>query len=179
MLCKLLQKDFIPIGSLFKRTFLKQNNILFHEELVALEDIPFISEICSKAQHTAYSEKESYVYRLGVENSVTNTKPTYKKIISLTGIARYTHDIAANLDSESSTFLTGCSVDYSVTSIVQACKWLTYSESKEVVQRVRSIYSKLPNLGRSFKHTVVIKLFNLSPRLTHNLFYCVTHLFRR
>lgn len=165
-LINILQKDYAPIDSLFKRDFLIKHSIEFHEELTVLEDGPFISEICSKNPKCVYINEETYVYRLFNPNSVTNSPKNLNKSLSLIRGAQYYIKIANAFKDKGRHEMLERSSDHSVAGLYQACKHLNKNEAKIVFQELKKCHKKLePSSSYNKFHILFSKVYNFSPLL--------------
>lgn len=169
LMTKVLKTDFTPTNSLFRRKLLENRGLYFYEKLVLLEDVPFIMELCSIAKKSLYTSRETYVYRLFSETSLTRSKRTLPKVLSLSHVARCEKDLMGRFDDEGKDLVEKRYVEHYISSIFQACTELTRSESLTVLDSVRAEVSHLPQKGRSVKHRIGIALYNISPRLLHEV----------
>lgn len=175
---EVLDKDYAPIDALFKRAFLNKHNIEFHEELVILEDGPFIIEICSNNPNCLYINEETYVYRLGNPTSVTNSKKSFPKCQSLIKGASYNAELMRCFSKPGYDHIMHRSVEHAVSAIFQAATWLEREESDIIYKSLRDLWPKLPNVGRSKLHSGFIIAYNLNPKLAYNLLRFMGFYFR-
>ncbi len=166
---KVLDKDYAPIDALFRRDFLCRNNIEFHEDLIILEDGPFIIEICSRNPKCVYINEETYVYRLGNPTSVTNSKKSYPKCKSLIKGAYYNAQLMRLFDGIGYDHIMHRSVEHSVSAIFQAATWLNSKEANDIYSGLRELWPELPCVGRSRLHSAFIRVYNISPRIAYYL----------
>lgn len=164
-----LDNDLAPIDALFKRQYLKDHDIEFHEELCFLEDGPFIAEICSNHPDCVYINEETYVYRLGNPTSVTNTKTSFAKCKSLTGGVQYYKALLPKQTGTGKRYLQKRAVEHSVTAMYQSCMWLDRKEAQSIFEEVRRLWRKMPGSGRSRLHSALIRVYNIHPALAFNL----------
>jgi len=162
---KVLKSDFTPTNSLIKRDFLKQHDILFCEDIVLLEDVPFIMEICARSTQTLYSPVETYVYRLESETSLTRSKRTLPKVISLALVSGHEARLSMLFSGDAKDIVERRSIEHSITSLYQAAKNLTIDEAYQVKDAVKAIYPHLPLKTRSLKHSLGAILYNINPKL--------------
>lgn len=134
-----LDNDLAPIDALFKRQYLKDHGIEFHEELCFLEDGPFIAEICSNHPDCVYINEETYVYRLGNPTSVTNTKTSFAKCKSLTGGVQYYKALLEKQIGKGKLYLQKRAVEHSVTAMYQSCMSLDRKDAQSVFDDVRQM----------------------------------------
>lgn len=167
-LVDVLYKDYTPINSLFKREFLSNNNIEFDEELCIHEDCPFIIEIGTYNPLCVYINEETYVYRLGNITSVTNSKKSHKKCVSLVGSATYSKKFMSSFGEKGRQHILKRSVEHSISAIFQAYTCLTNDEAKDIYNRVKLLWPKFPKVGESRKHRIFIEIYNISPYLACN-----------
>lgn len=160
-----LRTDFTPTNSLIKRDLLIKNSISFREDLVLLEDVPFIMEICAKSEETVYQSTETYVYRLESETSLTRSKRTLSKVLSLAKISGIEKELSDQFKGLSKTLIRKRSVEHSLTALYQAARNLTKDEIDEVLGEVKKNYRLLPLTSRGIKHKLGAILYNLSPHL--------------
>lgn len=177
MISNVLKTDFVPTNNLIKRSVLSNyppphtshgacaECLEFHEELVLLEDVPFIIEAVSRSKSTAYLTTETYVYRLESETSLTRSKRTLAKCMSLAIVSEYCRKLASSFIGDANMLITSRAVEMSVTALFQACTYLNAEESKIVFTQVRSNYPRFPFVGRSLKHKFGIIAYNISPAL--------------
>ncbi len=163
-----LDKDYAPIDSLIKTDFLKRNNIEFHEEMIILEDGPFIIEICSKNPKCVYINEETYVYRLGNPNSVTNSKKSFAKCESLMKGAEYNAHLMHAFSDIGRQHILNRSVEHSISALFQAVMWTKRNESKKIFKAVRNLWPKMPKVGINRGHKAFIKVYNINPALAFN-----------
>lgn len=159
---KILDKDFAPIDSLIKLSFIKENGILFHEDLCMLEDGPFIIEIMSHNKHCVYINEETYIYRLGNPTSVTNTKPNFNKCKSLAMGAVYNASLMHHFNSIGYEHIRKRSIEHGVSAIFQAAMYLSKDQCKNIIEIVKGIWPKLPSYGYK-KHDIFSKIYNINP----------------
>lgn len=169
LMTKVLKTDFTPTNSLFRRKLLESKGLFFHENLVLLEDVPFIMELCSIAKKCLYTSRETYVYRLFSETSLTRSKRTLPKVLSLSHVASCEKSLMGRFYGDGQDLVERRYVEHYISSMFQACTELTRSESLTVFDSVRSVVSHLPHKGRSVKHKIGIFLYNISPRLLHDV----------
>lgn len=162
---KVLKGDFTPTNSLIKRDFLWQHNIMFHEDIVLLEDVPFIMEICARSTQTLYSPVETYVYRLESETSLTRSKRTLPKVISLARVSRHVARLSKLFLGDAKDLIERKAIELSITALYQAAKNLTPNEATQVKDAVKAIYPRLPLKTRSLKHRLGAILYNINPKL--------------
>lgn len=167
LMVKVLKTDFTPTNSLFRRKLLESNKLYFHENLVLLEDVPFIMKLCSIAKKCLYTSRETYVYRLFSETSLTRSKRTLSKVLSLSHVASYEKDLMGRFYGEGHDLAERRYVEHYISSMFQACTELTTTESLTVLDSVRTKVSHLPQKGRSVKHNIGIFLYNINPMLLH------------
>lgn len=167
LMTEVLKTDFTPTNSLFCRSLLKEHNIYFHENLTFLEDIPFIMEICSIANKCVTILNETYVYRLFSETSLSKSKRTLGKMMSLAMVSYHEKTLSERFTGRSKEWALTRSVEHSILALFNACTELSRSESLEVLSYVMSIYNKMPRLGRSKAHKLYIFVYNLNPTMAH------------
>lgn len=167
LMTKVLKTDFTPTNSVFRKSILLDSNLYFKEEIIILEDIPFIMELCSYTKKAIYLDTETYVYRLFSETSLARSKRNLPKVMSLAMIADCEKNLADKFDGEAKNLALTRSVEHCVSSLFQGCTELTSSESKKILAAVKRVYPKLPHLGRSKGHKACIIMYNISPFVTH------------
>ena len=175
---RVLDKDYAPIDALFRREFLNRHNIEFHEELIILEDGPFIIEICSNNPQCVYINEETYVYRLGNPTSVTNSKKSFPKCQSLIKGAYYNAMLMRKFNGIGHDHIMSRSVEHSVSAIFQATTWLKKNEAKTIFSDLRKLWPKLPQVGRSKMHNSFICVYNISPSAAFTLLRLLRIYFR-
>ena len=162
-----LQCDYAPIDALFKLSFLNENHIRFHEELIILEDGPFIAEICASGAKCVYITEETYVYRLFNPDSVTNSPKTYRKSLSLVEGAQYYLKLLDKFGEKGQEIMKARSSDHLMSGLYQACAFLKKEEGQKIYNFVKSHNRKIAvrsTYGRH--HLLTMRAWNLSPRLT-------------
>lgn len=165
-LIDVLQNDYAPIDSIIKRDFLKKNNILFHEELVILEDGPFISEICASRAKCLYITDETYVYRLFTPGSATNSPKNLKKTLSLIWGGQYYVKASKHFFNKGIHVMKERASDHAVAGLYQACKHLPKREAKIVYNEIKKHFPKLyPSSSYNKSHLYFMKVYNISPHL--------------
>jgi len=162
---KVLKTDFTPTNSLIRRDFLQQHNIMFREDIVLLEDVPFIMEICARSTQTLYSPVETYIYRLESETSLTRSKRTLPKVISLASVSGHEARLSMLFSGDAKDLIERRAIEHSITSLYQAAKNLTLDEAYQVKDAVKAIYPRLPLKTRSLKHCFGVILYNINPKL--------------
>lgn len=176
---EVLDNDLAPIDALFKREYLVEHGIEFHEELCFLEDGPFIAEICSNHPDCVYINEETYVYRLGNPSSVTNTKTSFAKCKSLTGGVRYYKALLSKQTGKGRLYLSKRAVEHSVTAMYQSCTSLDRKDAQAIFEDVRQTWNKMPGPGRSRLHSALIRVYNIHPVLAFKLLLVLRAIKRR
>lgn len=164
-----LNTDFTPTNSLFKRKLLEDNQLRFHEELRLLEDLPFMIELCSLSRKCVFNPKETYVYRLFSETSLTRSKRTLSKVMSLANVAEFEKELVVRFGVQGRELVLKRYTEHSVTALFQACTELRRDESLKVLGKLKTTSLRLPRLGRDIRHKIGVALYNLSPRLVHDM----------
>ena len=167
LMTDILKTDFTPTNSIIKRELIVRNNLFFHEDLVLLEDVPFIMELCTICKKCIFNPKETYVYRLFSETSLTRSKRTLPKVLSLAHVAKYEKELAERFSGQSRILVYKRYTEHTITALFQACTELNRSESKKILSEIKQTSPKLPALGRDSRHQIGIKLYNISPSLSH------------
>lgn len=165
---KVLDKDYAPIDSLIKRDFLQSNGIEFHEELIILEDGPFIIEMCSNNANCVYINEETYVYRLGNPTSVTNSKKSFNKCLSLMRGAEYNAALSKEFNGIGRRHILNRAVEHSISALYQAAMWAKRNDAKKILRHVKALYPKMPKVGQNRSHRMFIKLYNINSWLAFN-----------
>lgn len=177
-LVDVLWKDYAPIDALFRTEFLKNNNIEFDEDIVILEDGPFISKLMACNPNCLYINEETYVYRLGTEGSVTNSAKSFKKCISLVRGSRHYKELLPSLSKKGSDHLLQRSVEHCVSSLYQACVNLQSHEAKQILDEVFKTWGKFPtkslidnkkDIPHTKKHQLLITLYNINRFLAYGI----------
>lgn len=176
---EVLDNDLAPIDALFKRQYLMEHDIEFHEELSFLEDGPFIAEICSNHPDCVYINEETYVYRLGNPTSVTNTKTSFSKCKSLTRGVLYYKALLPKQTGNGKLYLQKRAVEHSVSAMYQSCMYLDREEARSIFEDVREMWHKMPGPGRSRLHSALITVYNISPGLAFKLLLILKRLKQR
>lgn len=178
LMVSILQTDFTPTNSIFKRKLLVEQNLKFDEKLVLLEDVPFIMELCSISKKCIFNPHETYVYRLFSETSLTRSKRTFPKVISLAQVAKHERDLAKKFKTEGRNLAIKRYTEHSITALFQSCTELARDDSKKVLTEIKKTSPKLPCLGRDIRHKVGIFLYNISPIITHNILRCFSRVIK-
>lgn len=167
LMTTVLKTDFVPCNNLIKRKYLDENNIRFSEQLPLLEDVPFISEICIKAEAAVYSAVETYVYRLDSTTSLTRSKRTFSRTKSLIEVGATLNELAPMCkEVDARELLNSRSVELAISGYSQSCRFLTAREAQLALDYLQKIYPRLPRKGSRLSHKFIIWLYNISPVLS-------------
>lgn len=169
LMVNVLRTDFTPTNSIFKRELLSEHKLRFQENLVLLEDVPFIMEMCSVSHKCTFVAEETYCYRLFSETSLTRSKRTLPKVMSLAQVAETEKELADRFDVKGKDLALRRSTEHAVSALFQGCSELSREESNKVLSELKRTFPKLPRMGRSRRHLIGIFLYNLSPTLAHDM----------
>lgn len=162
-LLKIIHGHNIPCNILYRKEFIDNHAIKFNEDITYLEDGPFIMEFFSHNPIAVYVDKETYIYRLCADGSVTNTKMTPMKVKSLIlGSKRY-NELLSRFDKSSDCYKE-CQ-NQGELYILGALKSIIHLQRKDKLEMIEFMKKMFPTLPypQNIKDKILVLCYNLFP----------------